>query len=58
MAKFKKTLAAFAMPAVALIAAAVTCFFVPFDKQYLDYFDFRTLACLFCTLAVVCAFKI
>lgn len=57
MAKFKKTLAAFAMPAVALIAAAVTCFFVPFDKQYLDYFDFRTLACLFCTLAVVCAFK-
>lgn len=57
MAKFKKTLAAFAMPVVALIAAAVTCFFVPFDKQYLDYFDFRTLACLFCTLAVVCAFK-
>lgn len=44
MAKFKKTLAAFAMPVVALIAAAVTCFFVPFDKQYLDYFDFRTLA--------------
>lgn len=57
MAKFKKTLAAFAMPVVAMIAAAVTCFFVPFDKQYLDYFDFRTLACLFCTLAVVCAFK-
>ena len=57
MAKFKKTLAAFAMPVVAMIAAAVTCFFVPFDKQYLDYFDFRTLACLFCTLAAVCAFK-
>ena len=42
---------------VALIAAAVTCFFVPFDKEYLDYFDTRTLACLFITLAVVCALR-
>lgn len=42
---------------VALIAAAVTCVFVPFDKEYLDYFDTRTLACLFITLAVVCALR-
>ena len=42
---------------VALVAAAVTCFFVPFDKEYLGYFDLDTLACLFCTLAVVAAFK-
>ena len=42
---------------IALIAAAVTCFFVPFDGEYLGYFDLRTLSCLFCTLAVVAALK-
>ena len=42
---------------VALIAAGVTCFFVPFDEEYLGYFDWGTLACLFCTLAVVAALK-
>ena len=42
---------------VAMFAAAVTCIFVPFDKEYLDYFDTRTLACLFITLAVVCALR-
>lgn len=42
---------------VALVAAAVTCIFVPFDRQYLGYFDWGTLSCLFCTLAVVAAFK-
>ena len=41
----------------ALAAAGVTCIFVPPDSEYLGYFDFRTLACLFCTLAVVAAFK-
>lgn len=57
MSSFKKTLSAFAMPIVALLAAVLTCFFVPIDSQYINYFDFRTLSCLFCTLAVVCAFK-
>ena len=42
---------------VALAAADITCFFVPVDKEYLGYFDLETLACLFCTLAVVAAFK-
>ncbi len=42
---------------VALFAAAVTCFIVPPDEAYLDYFDFKTLTCLFCVLAVVCALK-
>ena len=40
-----------------MLAAAVTCFFVPPDKAYLDYFDVKTLTCLFCVLAVVCALK-
>ena len=42
---------------VALAAAVITCFIVPPDKAYLDYFDFKTLTCLFCVLAVVCALK-
>ena len=42
---------------VALAAAVVTCFIVPPDKAYLDYFDIKTLTCLFCVLAVVCALK-
>ena len=42
---------------VAIFAALVTSFIVPPDKAYLDYFDWKTLTCLFCVLAVVCAFK-
>ena len=42
---------------VAFIAAAITCIFVPIDSEYLGYFDFKTLTCLFCVLAVVCALK-
>ena len=40
-----------------MIAAAITCLIVPPDKAYLDYFDVKTLTCLFCVLAVVCALK-
>ena len=42
---------------VALVAALITCIFVPPDAAYLDYFDVKTLTCLFCVLAVVCALK-
>ena len=42
---------------VAMLAAIITCFFVPPDAAYLDYFDVKTLTCLFCVLAVVCALK-
>ncbi len=42
---------------IAAMCALVTCFFVPPDMEYIGYFDFKTLACLFCTLAVVCALK-
>ena len=46
--------------AVLLIAAAcavTTACIVPPDAAYLGYFDLKTLTCLFCTLAVVCALK-
>ena len=42
---------------VAVLAAIVTSCIVPPDKTYLDYFDFKTLTCLFCVLAVVCALR-
>jgi len=42
---------------VAAIAAVITCFFIPPSAEYFSYFDYRTLACLFITLAVVCALR-
>lgn len=42
---------------IALLAAVITSFIVPPDEKYLDYFDYKTLACLFSVLAVVCALK-
>ena len=42
---------------IALCAALVTSFIIPPDGEYVGYFDYKTLACLFCVLAVVCALK-
>ena len=42
---------------IALFAAVITMFIVPPDEQYLQYFDFKTLTCLFCVLSVVCALR-
>ena len=42
---------------VALLAAVVTSCIIPPDSKYISYFDFKTLTCLFCVLAVVCALK-
>lgn len=30
---------------IALLAAVITSFIVPPDEKYLDYFDYKTLAC-------------
>lgn len=42
---------------IAFVAAVITSVIVPVDRQYIGYFDFKTLTCLFCVLAVVCALK-
>lgn len=42
---------------IAIVAAAITSFIIPPDAEYIGYFDFKTLTCLFCVLAVVCALK-
>ena len=46
-----------AVMVIAMMAAALTSVVVPVDAEYLGYFDFKTLTCLFCVLAVVCALK-
>lgn len=46
-----------AVMVVALIAAIITSCIVPPDAEYLGYFDFKTLTCLFCVLAIVCALR-
>ena len=42
---------------IAAVLALISCFIVKPDAEYLGYFDFKTLTCLFCTLAVICALK-
>lgn len=42
---------------IAASLAIVSCFIVKPDAKYLEYFDLKTLTCLFCTLAVICALK-
>lgn len=54
VARFIKKNAVFC---IAMFLALITAFFVPPDKEYLTYFDWRTLSCLFLTLAVVCALR-
>ncbi len=46
-----------AVMCIAFVAAVITSIIVPIDKEYAGYFDFKTLTCLFCVLAVVCALK-
>ncbi len=43
--------------AIAFFFALLSCFFVTPDKKYVGYIDFKTVACLFSTLAVVCALR-
>ncbi|MBR3651813.1 MAG: hypothetical protein IKN52_16290 [Victivallales bacterium] len=42
---------------IAVVAAFISACIVHPDKEYLDYFDWKTLTCLFCTLAVVGALR-
>ena len=46
-----------AVMVIAMALALITSVIVPPDAEYLGYFDLKTLTCLFCVLAVVCALK-
>lgn len=43
---------------VAAVAAAASILAVPPDEAYLGYFDWKTLGCLFCVLAVASALRL
>ena len=43
---------------VAAVAAAASALAVPPDEVYLGYFDWKTLGCLFCVLAVASALRL
>lgn len=45
------------MLAIAAVAAIASMVAVPPDQVYLDYFDWETIGCLFCVLAVGCALR-
>lgn len=55
--KFKSFIKNNVVMIIAMTLAIVTSFIVPPSEEYLSYFDYKTLTCLFCTLAVVCALK-
>ena len=57
MGKIISFVKANAVAVIAAVAAIVTSFIVPPDREYLGYFDYKTLTCLFCVLAVVCALR-
>lgn len=42
---------------VALTLALLTSAIVTPDAEYFEYIEYKTLTCLFCTLAVICALK-
>lgn len=42
---------------IATLAAVISCFFVHPDSEYLGYIDYKTICCLFSTLAVICALR-
>ena len=42
---------------IAIVLTIITFFFVPIDREYLNYFDYNTLICLFCMLTVVAGLK-
>ena len=51
--RFRSILAKEAVLVAAVISAAASCVFVPFDEGYARYIDWHTLALLFCLMAVV-----
>ncbi len=57
MLKVKSFIKSNAVMLIAGILALATSFIVRPDKEYLGYFDFKTLTCLFCVLATVCALR-
>ena len=46
-----------AVAVIAFILASITIFFVPIDKEYIHYIDYKTITCLFLISCIISAFK-
>ena len=57
MTKIKKLILNNVVTIIAFILALVTTFFVPIDKEYLHYIDYKTISCLFLISCIISAFK-
>ena len=42
---------------ISMVAAALSCIFVPVDREYIGYMDFRTLALLYALMTVVAGLR-
>lgn len=42
---------------IAVVLAVISVFFVPPDREYISYIDFRTLAILFCLMSIVAGLR-
>ena len=57
LANIKKIILNNVVTIIAFILALVTTFFVPIDKEYLHYIDYKTISCLFLISCIISAFK-
>ena len=57
MAAFRSFLRREPVLMIAALAAILSCFFVPPDRAYLGYMDYRTLALLYCLMTVVAGLR-
>ena len=57
MEKLKGILKKEVVLVVATVFAVISCFFVPVDKEYIGYFDVKTLISRFTMMAVICAIE-
>ena len=55
--KFKNFIFKNMIVLISFILSIITIFFVPIDKEYLHYIDFKTIACLFLISCIISAFK-
>lgn len=55
--KFKNLLKNNIIVIIAVLGAIITCFFVPPDKEYLNYVSYKTILCLLSLMLVVRGLK-
>lgn len=57
LGKIRKFISEHTVLVVAVVLAIVTSCIVTPDARYIEYIEYKTITCLFCTLAVICALK-